>query len=57
MSSVMSLLTCMIPLSLTTIYPLTGPLVTLTGLQTTPLYMGAAACFLAALVFLFYDVL
>ena len=53
-SSVMSLMTCMMPLSYTSIYPLTGPLVTLTGVEATPLYMGAAACFLAAFSFMFY---
>ncbi|KAK7479874.1 hypothetical protein BaRGS_00028864 [Batillaria attramentaria] len=55
-SSTMALLTCMQPLSYATIYPLTGPLITVTGNDATPLYMGSAFSFLSAFTFMLYNI-
>nr|KAG5686483.1 hypothetical protein BaRGS_018735 [Batillaria attramentaria] len=49
----MSVVGAMIPLSITTLFPWVGPLTEWTGVVSTPLWVGAVFCCLAAAGFLF----
>ena len=46
--------TCMIPLNFCTLYLISGPLITLTQYDGTPLLLASGSCYMAALIFLIY---
>lgn len=50
----MAVVTCMIPLNYTTVFLISGPLITLTHNDSAPLILASVSTFLAALIFLLY---